>query len=158
MQLSRAKVLSEGREQMSEDLTDKLPKKNGEILTAIKNLGERVGKMDFRLQGLEQKVDGLEKKVAEKFYDTRPIWHQVVDKIGELQVGQTKLEVGQTRLEDNQLAMREQIRDLDSALRSVNRDQIVLNDVVRRIHLDFHTLDERLHRLIDRPNPQNSST
>ena len=43
---------------MSEDLTDKLPKRNGEILTAIKNLDEHVGKIDSRLASLEQKVDG----------------------------------------------------------------------------------------------------
>ena len=143
---------------MSEDLTGKLPKSNGEILTAIKNLDEHVGKIDSRLQNLEQKVDGLEKKVDERLHDTRPIWHKVVAEIGELQVGQTKLEVGQARLEDSQLAMREQIRELDTVVRSVNRDQIVINDVVRRIHLDFNTLDERLHRLLVNRNSQNSST
>ena len=150
---------------MSDDLTDKLPKRNGEILTAIKNLDEHVGKIDSRLQnlelkvdGLEQKVDGLEKKVDERLHDTRPIWHKVVAEIGELQVGQTKLEVGQARLEDSQLAMRDQIRELDSAVRSVNRDQIVINDVVRRIQLDFHTFDERLQRFINKRNSQNSST
>ena len=143
---------------MSEDLTDKLPKRNGEILTAIKNLDEHVGKIDSRLANLEHKVDGLEKKGDERLHDTRPIWHKLVADIGELQVGQTKLEVGQARLEDSQLAMREQMRELDSAMRSVNRDQIVINDVVRRIQLDFHSLDERLHRLLDNRNSQNSST
>ena len=150
---------------MSGDLTDKLPKKNGEILTAIKNLDEHVGKIDSRLASLDQKfdsidqkVDGLDKKVDERLHDTRPIWQKVVADIGELQVGQTKLEVGQARLEDSQLATREQIRELENAVRCVNRDQIVINDVVRRIQLDFHSLDERLHRLFDNRNQQNSQT
>ena len=138
---------------MSEDFTEKLPKNGNDnkVLTAIENLETHVTKIDNRLQSLEKKVD-------ERLHDTRPIWHKLVADIGELQVGQTKLEVGQARLEDSQLAMREQMRELDSAMRSVNRDQIVINDVVRRIQLDFHSLDERLHRLLDNRNSQNSST
>ena len=136
---------------MSEDLTDKLPKSNGEILIAIKNLDEHVGKIDSRLQNLEQKVDGIEKKVDQKFHDTRPIWHKVVADIGELQTGQK-------RLEQSQLAMRDQISELNSVVRTVNRDQIVINDVVRRLQLDFHTFDERLQRFINKRNSQNSST
>ncbi|HKU77571.1 MAG TPA: hypothetical protein VJR02_26890 [Pyrinomonadaceae bacterium] len=135
---------------MSEDLTDKLPKSNGEILIAIKNLDEHVGKIDSRLQNLEQKVDGIE-KVDQKFHDTRPIWHKVVADIGELQTGQK-------RLEQSQLAMRDQISELNSVVRTVNRDQIVINDVVRRLQLDFHTFDERLQRFINKRNSQNSST
>jgi peptidoglycan hydrolase CwlO-like protein len=136
---------------MSEDLTDKLPKSNGEILTAIRNLDAHVGKIDSRLQSLEQKVDGLEKKVDQKLHDTRPIWHKVVADIGELQTGQK-------RLEQSQLAMRDQISELNSVVRTVNRDQIVINDVVRHIQLDFHTFDERLQRFIDKRNSQNSQT
>ncbi len=136
---------------MSEDLTDKLPKKNGEILTAIKNLDEHVSKIDSRLQSLEQKVDGIEKKVDQKLHDTRPIWHKVVADIGELQTGQK-------RLEESQLAMRDQISELNNVVRTVNRDQIVINDVVRRIQLDFHTFDERLQRFIGKRNQQNSQT
>ncbi len=136
---------------MSEDLTGKLPKSNGEILNAIKNLDEHVGKIDARLQSLEQKVDGIEKKVDQKLHDTRPIWHKVVADIGELQTGQN-------RLEQSQLAMRDQISELNSVVRTVNRDQIVINDVVRRIQLDFHTFDERLQRFINKRNSQNSST
>jgi chromosome segregation ATPase len=178
---------------MSEDLTDKLPKKNGEILTAIKNLDEHVGKIDTRLANLEQKVDGLEKKfdglekkfdglekkfdglekkfdglekkfdglekkvdgldkkVDERLHDTRPIWQKVVTDIGELQTGQKRLEEGQS-------AMREQMIELNSAVRTVNRDQIVINDVVRRVQLDFHTFDERLQRFINKRKAENSQT
>jgi peptidoglycan hydrolase CwlO-like protein len=143
---------------MSEDLTDKLPKKDGEILTAIRNLDEHVGKIDTRLASLEQKVDGLEKKfdglekkVDERLHDTRPIWHKVVADICELQTGQK-------RLEQSQLAMRDQISELNSVVRTVNRDQIVINDVVRHIQLDFHTFDERLQRFINKSNQQNSQT
>ena|SRR6201988_1162798 len=165
---------------MSEDLTNKLPvKTNSEILTAIKNLDDHVGRVGSRLErleqkvdglekkvvglekkvdglekkvdGLEKKVDGLEKKVDERLHDTRPIWHKVVADIGELQASQK-------RLQESQSAMRVQISDLDSVVRTVNRDQIVINDVIRRIQLDFHTIDDKLHKLTVTHNQQNSQT
>ena len=116
---------------MSEDFTQKLPKNahDSEILTAINKL--------------EKKVDNLEKKVDERLHDTRPIWHRVVADIAQLQAGQQ-------RLEEGQLAMR-------AELSNVSRDQIVINDSIRKIHLDFHTIDDRLRRLElnrNRPNPQ----
>ena len=105
---------------MSEDLTKKLPISDRDaILTAIKNI-------DNRLQRLEQRVE-------ERLHDTRPIWKKVEDDIAQLQAGVERLEKGQG--------------DLSRAVRDINRDQIVINDVVRRIQLDFHTIDERLHRL-----------
>ena len=126
---------------MSEDLTAKLPN-NGkdEILTAINNLGTHITRIDDRLQrleqkvdGLEKKVDGLDKKVEERLYDTRPIWHRVVADIALLQVGQQRLEQGQQAMR-NELA-------------NVSRDQIVINDSIRKIQLDYHAIDNRLHQL-----------
>ena len=115
---------------MSEDFTQKLPKnENGsEILTAIKNL-------DDRLQGLEKKVD-------ERLHDTRPIWHKVVADIAELQAGQTRLEDGQQRLEEGQQAIRKDLGELSHIVHQVNRDQIVINDSHRRIQLDLLTVNE----------------
>ena len=120
--------LSEGSEpEMGEDLTKKLPISDRDaILTAI-------NKIDDRLQHLEQRVE-------ERLHDTRPIWHRVVDDIAQLQAGVDRLEKGQGELRDH-------ILDLSRAVRDVNRDQIVINDVARKIQLDFHTIDERLHRL-----------
>ena len=151
---------------MSEDLTKKLPKSDTDtILKAIQNLETRVvgvdsriqgletrvGSIDSRMQGLEHKVEHLEKTVEERLYDTRPNWHKLVADIGELQAGQQRLEKGQQ-------AMRADLSELNTAVRDVNRDQIVINDVIRKIQLDFHIIDERLHRLIVNSNPPNSST
>src|SRR3954451_22436066 len=117
---------------MSEDFTQKLPDKGNDskILTAIKNL--------------EKKVDNLEKTVDERLHDTRPIWHRVIADIAQLQVGQQ-------RLEEGQLAMR-------AELSNVSRDQIVLNDSIRKIQLDFHTMNDRLFRLELNRNRPNSQT
>ena len=124
---------------MSEDLTQKLPTNgnDNEILTAIKDL--------------EKKVDGLEKKVDERLHDTRPIWHKVVADIGELQSGQKRLEEGQA-------AIHKDIGELSSAVRTINRDQLVTNDAVRRMQVDFFTVNEWLNKLIADRNQQNSST
>src|SRR5262245_31950888 len=112
---------------MSEDLTKRLPQSDkDEILTAIKNLGAR-------LSSLEQKVD-------ERLPDTRPMWSRVVDDIRQVNATLERLEEGQGEL-------RGHILDLGRAVRDVNRDQIIINDVVRKIQLDFHAIDERLHRI-----------
>jgi len=139
---------------MSEDLTKKLPMSDSDrtILTAVQSLdifvrGDLVtwiSKIDSRLQRLEQIVE-------QRLYDTRPIWHRLVDDIG-------KLQVGQQRLEEGQEGLRSEVRELSSAVREVSRDQIVINDVIRKLHLDFHGIDERLHRLEVNRNPSNSST
>jgi hypothetical protein len=126
---------------MSEDLTKKLPKSDSEKLNEILMT---VGVMDTRLTALEQKLTGLEKKVDERLHDTRPIWHRLIAEIGQVQVGQQRLEEGLLKLE--------------STVRDVSRDQIVINDSLRRIQLDLHTFDERLHRCERNQRPPNSST
>ncbi|HEY4426371.1 MAG TPA: hypothetical protein VGN10_19325 [Pyrinomonadaceae bacterium] len=141
---------------MSEDFTQKLPKNgNDEILTAIKDLDTHVTQIDTRLQSVEKKVDSLEKKVDERLYDTRPIWHKVVAEIAELQSGQKRLEDGQKRLEET---IHKDIGELSSAVRTINSDQIVTNDAVRRMQVDFFTVNEWLNKLIADRNQQNSST
>jgi len=139
-------------ERMSEDFTQKLPKSgNEEILTALKELDARVIRIDNRLDGLEKKVDGVEKKVEsveqkvdERLHDTRPIWHRVVADIAQLQAGQQ-------RLEEGQLSMR-------AELSNVARDHIVINDSIRKMQLDFHTIGDRLCRLELNRNQPNSQT
>src|SRR6185369_3680755 len=124
---------------MSEDFTQKLPKnESDEILTAIKDLDTKVTTIDDRLQSLEKKVD-------ERLHDTRPIWHKVVADIAELQSGQKRLEEGQKHLDEGQHGLRLSMIELHSAVRDISRDHIVVNDVLRRIQMDFHSMDERLY-------------
>ena len=126
---------------MSEDLTKKLaPSDKDEILTAIKNLDSRINNLDTRLGSLDTRFGSLEQKVDERLYDTRPMWHKLEADITQLQAGVERLEKGQGELQGH-------ILDLSRIVRDVNRDQIVINDAVRKIQLDFHIIDERLHRL-----------
>ena len=139
---------------MSEDLTKKLPKtdseKLNEILTTIHNLEARFDKFEGRLENFETRVTGIdsrlqrvEQTLEQRLHDTRPIWHKVVADIAQLQEGQN--------------ALRETVAEIRSTVRDVNRDQIVINDSVRKIQFDFHSIDECLHKLEVR-NRQNSST
>jgi DNA repair ATPase RecN len=147
---------------MSEDLTQKLPKSDSEklhlILTSTQNLEARFGKLESRVQDIDSRLGGLEQKLEERLYDTRPIWQKVVADIGQLQTGQQRLEEGQQRLEEGQQSTRLLLVELSGMVREVNRDQIVMNDVIRRIQLDFHNFDERLHRYLLNHKQQNSST
>ena len=133
---------------MSEDLTKKLPKndseKLNEILTTIHNLEGRFDKLDSRVNNIDSRLEGLEQKVEHRLHDTRPIWHKLVADISQLQTGQD--------------AMRAEVQELNNTVRNVNRDQIVINDVIRKIQLDFHNIDDRLHRLELNRNSRNSST
>ena len=142
---------------MSEDLTKKLSDKDM-ILAAIRNLDVNVSKLDVnvskidsRLQGVEtkvdrlqKKVDGLEKTVEERLYDTRPIWHRVIADISQLQSGQQRLE--------------EAMHKVSNTVGNVSRDQIVINDAIRKIQLDFHAIDQRLLKLEINRNRENSTT
>ena len=126
---------------MSEDLTGKLPKTDSEKLNAILT----------RVNGIDSRLEQLEHTVAQRLHDTRPIWEKVVADIAQLQAGQKRLEEGQAHV-------REQLVEINSRVRDVNRDQIVINDVMRRIQMDLHTVDERLYKIELNRCQRNSST
>lgn len=133
---------------MSEDLTKKLPKTDSDkltlILTTVQSLDKRslvaetqfgtfearLEKVEIRLDNVGSRIQRLEQQVERRLYDTRPMWHKVVADIAQLQGSQQRLEEGQT----------------------------VLNDAVRRIHIDFHDIDQRLQSLERKQDRQNSST
>jgi len=121
---------------MSEDLTKKLPQSDNEILllilTITRNLEAGFDKLEPRIQNIDSRLQALEQKVEERLHDTRPIWHKVVADIAQLQTGQDRLEKG--------------LSELTSTVREVSRDQIVINDSLRRIQLDLRNFDERLHK------------
>ena len=140
---------------MSENLTDKLPKTDGEklnlILTTVQKLEGRFDNLELRVNGIDSRLDHVEGAMEQKLHDTRPIWHRVVADIAQLQAGQNRLEEGQAHL-------RGQMLEMYSTVRDVNRDQIVINDSLRRIQMDLHTIDERLYKIELNRCQRNSST
>ena len=130
---------------MSEDLTRKLSQSGEDrILNAIKNLDARVVNLDVRVGGIESRLEHLEQKVDERLHDTRPIWQKVIDDIKNLQ--------------SSQHAMQAELSELNTTVHNINRNQIVINEVVRRIQVDVINFEDRLHNFLLNRDQQNSST
>ncbi|MBA2732767.1 MAG: hypothetical protein H0U54_07725 [Acidobacteria bacterium] len=112
---------------MSDDLTQKLPASQdpalAQILSAVQDLGtrlgsveNRLGNLEGRLGNLENRFGSLEQKVEERLYDTRPIWEKVLVDIAQLQEGQE--------------ALRKDVRDVGTGLRDMNRKLSIFNDTL----------------------------
>ena len=126
---------------MSEDLTKQLPASDSDkltlILTTVQSLTVRVGKLEHRFDGLEQKVD-------ERLYDTRPIWQKVVADIAHLQEGQDVL--------------RTDVGEIKRSLRHVYYRFDILNNTMLAIRADQRDLYDRVRALENHINPPNSQT
>jgi len=134
---------------MSEDLTRKLSDNDKDaILTAIRNL-ESVVRNSFDnlvtwVSSVDSRLKRLDQKVDERIHDTRPIWQKVLDDIAHLQAGQD--------------GMRSEVRQLSNKVDDVYHEQAVFSDAIRKMNLEFHAVDERLHRIEVNQKPLNSST
>src|ERR1044071_7872520 len=62
------------------------------------------------------------------------------------------------RIEKLEQTMEALMLEFNSSVRQIDRDQIVINDVVRKMQLDFIGIEERLHRLEVDSKRSNSST
>ena len=112
---------------MSEDLTKKLPHSVDEKLTMILT----------RLDGLEQKVD-------ERLYDTRPIWQKVVADI-------TKLQQGQETVISDCEEIKMSIRDIYSRFE-------IFGETIISTQVRTRDLERRVKALESNSNPPNSQT
>lgn len=135
-------------EKMSENLTEKISENDTDklILRAVKDLDAHVhsslDQLTRWVNSIDSRLKHLELKVDQRLHDTRPIWHKVVADIEQLQAGQQRLE--------------ESLLELNSTVRDVSRDQIVINDSLRRIQLDLLDFDERFKRCEVNRRPPNS--
>jgi uncharacterized coiled-coil DUF342 family protein len=119
---------------MSEDKTQRLPNPEdntlAEILSAVQNLSLR--------------VEGLERKVEERLYDTRPIWEKVQADIAQLQEGQKSLSASQQRFEERLEALRD---DMRTGFRNLKRQFGVLHETFIEVRADYKDLDNRVYKL-----------
>lgn len=112
---------------MSEDTTNRLPNSEDDRLAQI--LGA--------VQNLSRRVEGLEKRVEERLYDTRPIWEKVQADITELQEGQKSLSESVEALRD----------DTRTGFRNLKRQFGVLHEIFLEVRADYKDLDNRVYRL-----------
>jgi predicted nucleic acid-binding Zn-ribbon protein len=137
---------------MNEDPTQRLTNSQDDTLAQILSA----------VQNLSSRVEGLERKVEERLYDTRPIWEKVQADIAQLQEGQqslsegqTSLSAGQKRLEEKQQRFEERLEalrdEVRTGFRDLKRQFSVLNDTFLEVRADYKDLDKRVYRLESRP-------
>jgi outer membrane murein-binding lipoprotein Lpp len=88
------------------------------------------------VQNLSSRVEGLERKVEERLYDTRPVWEKV-------QADITQLQEGQKSLSERMEALRDDVR---TGFRDLKRQFSVLNDTFLEVRADYKDLDKRGYR------------
>ncbi len=119
---------------MSEDTTQRLPNSEddrlAQILSAVQNLSDR-------FDGLSTRVEGLERKVEERLYDTRPIWEKV-------QADITVFQENQKRFEERLEALRDETR---TGFRHLKRQLAVLYEAFFDGRADYKDLDKRVYKL-----------
>lgn len=119
---------------MNEDPTHRLPNAQGDALSQILSA----------VQSLSNRVAGLEQKVEERLYDTRPIWEKVQADIAQLQDGQQSLAASQKRFEEKLEALHDEMR---AGFRNLKRQFSILNDTFLEVRADYKDLDARVYKL-----------
>jgi len=126
---------------MSEDLTNKLPVNHAEKLSRVLDA----------VQELTIRVDSLDRKVEERFFDTRPIWENIASKVDQLERGLTskvdQLEQGLQELRQGQHDFRQEARGLKTYLRDILRRMSIFNDTLVAIQADYRDIYDRVRGL-----------
>ena len=115
---------------MSEDLTIRPPA----------NHHERLSRVLDAVQQLTVRVDGLDRKIDERLYDTRPIWEHVASKVDQI-------EGGLQELRQNQQDLRQESRGLKTYLRDILRRMSIFNDTLVAIQADYRDIYDRVRGL-----------
>ncbi len=128
---------------MSDDLTKNLPSSDGEKLTQILSTVQR---LDSTVQRLDSRLSGLQQKVEERLYDTRPIWEKVVADIAEVQAGQQRLTEGQVHLQEGLEFLRGESREIRTQLRDIFRRSSIFNDTLA-MQGDYRNIYDRVREI-----------
>jgi predicted nucleic acid-binding Zn-ribbon protein len=126
---------------MSEDFTNKEAQSDNHVLRLIlmtmQSLDTRVIAFDTRFTSLETRFDRFETRIVSRL---------------------EKVEWDIDQLQKSQEGMRGEIRDLNSAVVDLSRDQTVLTDTVRKMGQNFQDVFERLHIVEVTGHQPNSTT
>ena len=94
---------------MSEDLTNKLPTNQNQTLSRVLDV----------VQELSVRVEKLDRKVEERFYDTRSMWQHLAGKVDQLQEGLEQLREGFEQLRQGFEQLRQGQHDLRQEARGL---------------------------------------
>lgn len=122
---------------MSENKTQDMPDARlfeERVFARFDALDARLDGMDARLGGLETRLTTLEEKVDRRLQETRPIWEQVLVRLGAVEAG-----LAETRAE------------IKAGLRRVERQIDLLNHNILDVRTDVDELDERVTKFESEP-------
>ena len=129
---------------MNEDLTKKLPSSDSEklalILTTVQSLEGRIENLETRGDRIDSRLGSLEQTVADRLYDTRPVWEKVLVDISQLQEGLVQLQEGQEFL-------RNESREIKTFLRDIFRRLSIFNDTMVTMQADYRDIYDRVRGL-----------
>ncbi|HJQ34009.1 MAG TPA: hypothetical protein VJ866_17645 [Pyrinomonadaceae bacterium] len=116
---------------MSEEPTQDLPQDGVRLILA------RLDSIDSRLDNVEGRLTALEDKVERRLYDTRPMWEQVLVRLGGVEGQLTSFKARLDGFEE----------ELRSSLRRFGRQVEVLAKDVFEVRADQRDLDRRMDKL-----------
>ena len=129
---------------MNEDLTKKRPSSDSEklslILKTVQSLEGRIENLETRGDRIDSRLGSLEQTVADRLYDTRPIWEKVLVDISQLQEGLVQLQEGQEFLGNES-------REIKTFLRDIFRRLSIFNDTMVTMQADYRDIYDRVRGL-----------
>lgn len=110
---------------MSEDLTKKLPQNDTDtILKAIKDLEtyvrSSIDNLITWISSIDARLRALEQTVEQRLYDTRPMWHKLVDDVSQLQTGQNEMRSDLLQVKDRLQKVEHRLQNVDHRLQNVD--------------------------------------
>ena len=112
---------------MSENLTRKLPENSAAELIQM-------------IQAVRAELSDLRSAVETRIYDTRPIWEKVTGDVA-------KLIEGQEVQKQNLQSLTEDVREIRTHLRDMDRRLSICNDTLVGIQADYRDIYDRVRGL-----------
>ncbi|HEX7996861.1 MAG TPA: hypothetical protein VF528_00490 [Pyrinomonadaceae bacterium] len=124
---------------MSEEITQPLANDTLRLILArLDSIDARLDGLETRLTVVEERLATLEEKVDRRLQETRPIWEQVLARVGALE---NETREGFKNIRD----------EMNAGLRRVERQVDILNRNILHLQTDVDELDERVTELESEP-------
>jgi chromosome segregation ATPase len=132
-------IIKLAEKRMSEEITQPLANDTLRLILArLDSIDARLDGLETRLTVVEERLATLEEKVDRRLQETRPIWEQVLARVGALE---NETREGFKNIRD----------EMNAGLRRVERQVDILNRNILHLQTDVDELDERVTELESEP-------
>jgi chromosome segregation ATPase len=132
-------IIKLAEKRMSEEITQPLANDTLRLILArLDSIDARLDGLESRLTVVEERLATLEEKVDRRLQETRPIWEQVLARVGALE---NETREGFKNIRD----------EMNAGLRRVERQVDILNRNILHLQTDVDELDERVTKLESEP-------